>query len=76
MPIQDPSTGQWEWDIDLPSVLMHEFGHLLGLDNLDKSGDRFKHYLMSKGTDTVQAVPSADVRYVEQVYRHHGGKPH
>ena len=66
----------------LRPLQLHEFGHTLGLDDLydnRKRGiyynGRYDGYLMSK-QGTLQKVPSVDVKYLEQVYRHHGGRPH
>ena len=36
---------------------------------------RYDDYLMGKH-DTRQEVPPVVVDYLEQVYRHHGGRPH
>ena len=62
------------------STALHELGHILGLDDLyntknEAYDDRYSGYLMGKaGTQT--SVPSADVHYLKQVCRHHGGRPH
>ncbi len=56
---------------------MHEFGHLVGLDDLYEVSPRYYHYFMGYGWQkSTTIIPSADVKYLEQVYRHHGGKPH
>ena len=60
-----------------PSVVLHEFGHILGLDDLYGSdyGSLYDDYLMGdEGVRT--SVPAADLNYLKQVYRHHGGRPH
>ena len=59
------------------AAVLHEFGHILGLDDLYGSlyGELFSHYLMGEsGTHTT--VPSGDQNYLEQVYRNHGGTAH
>ena len=66
----------------LPSVMMHEFGHVLGLADLylDEYGNHYDGYLMKESTkfprpDT--AIPGTDIRYAHQVYRNrHGARPH
>ena len=65
----------------LPSTVVHEFGHVLGLDDLysDTHGDLFepyKYYLMGTNENLVTSVPETDIRYLKQVYRDHGGRPH
>ena len=62
------------------STVLHELGHVLGLDDLyndvnEAYDDRYSGYLMgSSGKRT--SVPSTDLSYLKQVYRHHGGRPH
>ena len=61
----------------LPSTILHEFGHVLGLEDLYKTehAKRYTDYLMGKvGTHTT--VPDPDIRYLKQAYRHHGGNSH
>ena len=61
----------------LPPVMMHEFGHILGLEELYLPiyRDRYWGSLMHSHW-TEQAIPRSDVRYVEQVYRDHGNRVH
>lgn len=57
----------------LPSVMMHEFGHALGLEDLYKAknpGNYPDSYLMTSAGKK-QAIPSEDVQYLEDVYRNH-----
>ena len=62
------------------SAAMHEFGHTLGLDDLYNSyneayDNRYSDYLMGQaGKHTT--IPSTDINYLKQVYRHHGGRAH
>ena len=66
----------------LNSVVMHEFGHTAGLDDLyiyKDSNDEFIYpvniYLMGHRTST--SIPWADRRNLHQLYRNrHGGLPH
>ena len=61
--------------IYLPSVLMHEFGHTVGLDDLYKY-DGYAGYLMDD-THGFQSIPILDKNYIKQVYRNeHGSEPH
>ena len=66
----------------MPATVLHEFGHTLGLDDLYDNrtqgryyNGRYDDYLMGK-QGTRDRVPTVDVDYLEQVYRHHGGRPH
>ena len=65
----------------LPAVVMHEFGHTLGLTDLYKypSSDhprKYTGYLMTS-TGKRTAIPQLDIDYVKQVYRNaHGTEPH
>ena len=62
----------------LPTAFLHEFGHLAGLDDL--TGVAYEDYIMgdqlAEETPPVTSVPTEDVKYLEQIYRHHGGSPH
>ena len=59
----------------LPSVLMHEFGHTAGLDDLYKY-DGYAGYLMDD-THGFTAIQTPDRNYLRQVYRNeHGSEPH
>ena len=64
----------------LPSVVMHEFGHAAGLEdlyNFKDSQDRplYPGYLMDKRVST--SIPLNDKLYLQQVYRNaHGASPH
>ena len=49
----------------LPAVVLHEFGHALGLDDL--VGFKWDGYLM-KTAGTKTSVPSPDAEYLKQVY--------
>ena len=62
----------------LPSVLMHEFGHALGLADLylDRYNDHYAGYLMDD-TFGFTVVPAEDITYAHQVYRNrHGARAH
>ena len=52
----------------LPSVVLHELGHTLGLNDLDA---RFYYYLMYKALGVHLFVPHLDTDYLKQVYRNH-----
>ena len=73
----------------LPAVVMHEFGHTLGLADLYKYPGKYPGYLMTRtgviadnmpttGPGTpAPTVPRKDIDYVRQVYRNgHGTEPH
>ena len=85
-----PITGEiW---IYLPAVVMHEFGHTLGLADLYNYPGDYPGYLMDSssviantmnaGSDhpsrmPAPAIPRKDIDYVRQVYRNgHGTEPH
>ena len=53
--------------IYLPSVIMHEFGHTAGLDDLYKY-DGYSGYLMDD-THGFTAIPTPDRDYLRQAYR-------
>ena len=58
-----------------PSVMMHEFGHILGMDDLRRElwGIGF---MMAEAQKRIR-VPDKDKEYIRQLYRNeHGGKPH
>ena len=59
-------------------VIAHELGHMAGLDDLyrDRFGHKYDGYLMDNNY-AVEAIPDADVRYIEQIYRtERGSRPH
>ena len=56
----------------LPTALMHEFGHTIGLDDLVPTAS-YPNYLMGDLGDTsVTAIPPPDLHYLKQVYREYG----
>ena len=63
----------------LPAVLMHEFGHTLGLEDLYRfdtpSSQPYAGYLMHDALNKT-FVPSKDRKYLRQVYREHVSSPH
>ena len=64
----------------LPAVIMHEFGHAAGLDDL-RYAEEYADYLMYYGIGNIErlftAIPALDTRYLWQVYRNeHGSEPH
>ena len=60
----------------LPSIMMHEFGHTLGLTDLYEYPGQYPGYLMTSN-EKQTAIPAKDINYVEQVYRNgHGTEPH
>ena len=59
----------------LTGTLKHEFGHTLGLRDLDR--DNYSGYLMARDELYNAGIPGPDWRYLEQVYRNeHGSRPH
>ena len=99
-----PVTRVWTNDLDLhdedapaggiyhylPSVVMHEFGHAAGLDDLyelegplcNKGGDStwddftcaYNNYIMG-GDVTETSIPTDDLDYIRDVYRNHTPHP-
>ena len=58
-----------------PSVLMHEFGHTLGMDDLKT--ELWGYGFMMAYPHGRRGVPDKDKEYIRQLYRNeHGGKPH
>ena len=59
------------------AVMLHEMGHVLGLDDLylPKYGGRYRAYLMDKSARQT-SVPGVDINYLEQVYRDHASRVH
>ena len=60
------------------AVVMHEFGHAAGLDDLYKEeyGGKYPGYVMEDERETT-SIPDLDRDYLRQVYRNeHGAKPH
>ena len=55
----------------MPQVMMHEFGHSLGLSELNLK--RFDRWLMGPPREEVgiQAIPSTDIEYLRDVYKGH-----
>ena len=76
--------------IYLPVVMAHEFGHAAGLGDLygfattTPTPVNAKKYLMNnlevglpRNTRTPVTIPTADIKFMEQVYRNEGGsEPH
>ncbi len=59
----------------LPVVIMHEFGHAAGLDDLNH--DAYPGYMMSVVDDDLEAIPQKDIASIHRVYRNeHGTMPH
>ncbi len=58
----------------LPSVVMHEFGHTAGLQDLYKYTG-YDDYLMDF-TYQATAIPQEDIDYIRQVYRDGHSEPH
>ncbi|MDE2718084.1 MAG: hypothetical protein OXI33_13885 [Chloroflexota bacterium] len=59
----------------LPGVIMHEFGHSLGLTDLDQYPEA-QGWLMDYG-QLFKLIPTTDRAYLRQVYRNeHGWEPH
>ncbi len=64
--------------IYLPSVIMHEFGHTAGLEDLykDEYNNKYQGYLMDD-THGFTSIPTLDKNYIKQVYlNEHGSEPH
>ena len=61
----------------LPSTVLHELGHALGLDDLRGKNPRpqFSGYLMYKAADHDDLTPG-DKAYLKQVYRNHMAEIH
>ena len=70
MPYPGNNSGYWKY---LPSTIIHEFGHTLGLADLDV--DVYPGYAMSNNYR--DGVTLLDREYLRQVYRNlHGVRPH
>ena len=67
--------------IYLPGIMMHEFGHVLGLDDLylAEYGNHYDGYIMKESNRLPNPhtfIPDKDKHYVHQVYRNrHGARP-
>ena len=59
-------------------TMLHELGHVLGLDDLKGPSRTYPGYLMNDPNDPrpMTSIPSNDVNYLHQVYRQHGGERH
>ena len=65
---------EYQYAVYLRGVVIHEFGHIAGLDDLSPSG--FPGFAMSS-TPELESVPKRDIRYLDQVYRNtYGSVPH
>ncbi len=74
--IQPDANGNTRVLVYLPGVLMHEFGHTAGLEDLYKYTGNYNGYLMEGDTYPTN-IPDKDREYMRQVYRNkHGSKPH
>ena len=62
----------------MPSAMLHEFGHLIGLDDLKYNlHPQYNSFIMGGRAGHNLVSPLAnDLRYLYQVYREHGGKSH
>ncbi len=61
----------------LPSTMLHELGHVLGLDDLyNITGRPFRGSSLMDSPGTRSSIPTFDVNYLHQVYRQHGGERH
>ena len=60
----------------LPSTIMHEFGHTLGLHDLYRFGSDYGNYLMGKNDKGrgFPSIPNSDLNYIIDVYENHA--PH
>ncbi len=72
----DRESNRFEFYRYLRGVVMHEFGHAAGLEDLDKWPGRFPGYLMTH-SDFFK-VPPQDTYYIREAYRNadHGSRPH
>ena len=62
-----------------PGVMIHEIGHVLGLDDLygeEEYSGRYGEYIMGGQFGKSDAILDPDIRYLEQVYRDHAGRVH
>ena len=57
----------------LPAILIHEFGHAVGMDDLYKFGEYTGHIMYSPDKQT--SIPNKDRDHLREVYRHHTTHP-
>ena len=59
----------------LPSTVLHELGHTIGLDDLRIAGGRYAGMVMDKA-EAHQVLTDRDIAYLLQVYRDHAARRH
>ena len=68
-----PDTSPVEYYWYLPTTMLHELGHAVGLDDLYNEPGGYPNHLMGGLSDsTLTTIPARDLSYVKQVYREYG----
>ena len=66
---------EYYYSVYLRGVVIHEFGHIAGLNDL-RPRSAWPGFAMSS-TQSLESVPPKDIRYLDQIYRNrHGSVPH
>ena len=77
---EDPNDGVIVKFLHLPSIVMHEFGHTAGMDDLYNYPEDLHRYagsIMLEALVAHTSIPDFDKDYMKQIYRNeHGAKAH